>query len=505
MNGQLSEHPLAELIREISAARLSGALRLERQRAKLVIYFDQGDLHFAASNLRAHRLTEVLMRTRIVSETQLAEIRAADSERELEATLLRRGTITSETLDRARASQVADILRTALLWTSGSWAFDPRARVAEDIHVTLDFDQLLMECARHLPDDYIASRLNGTNSILSRPTSETNGVDLLLVEAFVLSRVQEPTTLAELTALSGVPEPDALRAIYGLSLSGLLDRNDWPAALSGYAARRSTSHGRSQRKTGTASAASPGANSETSAFSDEARELQEFFDRLSRARNHYEVLDLSRGVSGVQVKNAYHSLARRFHPDRFHQSDPQLRARVDSAFARIAQAYETLSDPSLRAAYEAKLKAKPATADGRESSSSTSSVSNEQPASVGTKTARAEAAFQRALAATKQNQGDTATSCFAEAANLAPRVARYRAYYGQALSEQRQSRRVAEAEFQAAIALEPDNASYRIMLAELYRSLGLRRRALGELERALMAEPKNKEVRAMLASLQDEL
>ena len=214
------------------------------------------------------------------------------------------------------------------------------------------------------------------------------------------------------------------------------------------------------------------------------------------------MLDLSRGVSGVQVKNAYHTLARRFHPDRFHQSDPQLRARVDSAFARIAHAYETLSDPSLRAAYEAKLKAKSA-ADGRESS--TSSLSNEQEAPVGSKTARAEAAFQRALAAMKQNQGDTATSCFAEAAHLAPRVARYRAYYGQALSGERQSRRVAEAEFQAALALEPDNASYRIMLAELYRNLGLRRRAQGELERALMAEPKNKEARAMLASLQHEL
>ena len=498
MNGQLREHPLAELIREISAAGLSGALRLERQRAKLVIYFDQGNLHFAASNLRAHRLTEVLMRTRIVSETQLAEVRAADSDRELEATLLRRGTINAETLDRARAGQVADILRTALLWTSGSWTFDPRVRVAEDVHVTLDFDQLLMECARHLPDDYVASRLNGTNSILSRPTSETNGADLLLVEAFVLSRVQEPTTLAELTAVSGVPEPDALRAIYALALGGLLERNDWPAALSGSAARRSTSHGRAQRKAGTESAASPGANSETGLLADEARELQEFFDRLSRARNHYEVLDLSRGVSGVQVKNAYHTLARRFHPDRFHQSDPQLRARVDSAFARIAHAYETLSDPSLRAAYEAKLKAKSA-ADGRESS--TSSLSNEQEAPVGSKTARAEAAFQRALAAMKQNQGDTATSCFAEAAHLAPRVARYRAYYGQALSGERQSRRVAEAEFQAALALEPDNASYRIMLAELYRSLGLRRRAQGELERALMAEPKNKEARAMLASL----
>ena len=172
---------------------------------------------------------------------------------------------------------------------------------------------------------------------------------------------------------------------------------------------------------------------------------------------------------------------------------------------RIAQAYETLSDPSLRAAYDAKLKVQPAAAKGRESAASASSINSEQPVPSGSKTARAEAAFQRGLAAFKQNQTDTATSCFAEAAQLAPPVARYRAYYGQALSGQRQTRRVAEAEFQAALALEPDNASYRIMLAELYRSLGMRRRAQGELERALISEPKNKEARAMLATLKQEL
>lgn len=118
---------------------------------------------------------------------------------------------------------------------------------------------------------------------------------------------------------------------------------------------------------------------------------------------------------------------------------------------------------------------------------------------------RAQAAFLRGMAALKQNESDTATSCLAEAAHLAPRVARYRAHYGQALSAQRQTRRVAEAEFQAALAIEPDNSSYRIMLAELYLSLGMRRRAQAELERALMAEPKNKEARAMLTSVQREL
>src|SRR5438128_5109777 len=68
MQGQLSEHPLAELIREINNTGLSGALRVSHDRAKVVVYFETGDLLFAASNLRAHRLREVLKRSGIADE-----------------------------------------------------------------------------------------------------------------------------------------------------------------------------------------------------------------------------------------------------------------------------------------------------------------------------------------------------------------------------------------------------------------------------------------------------
>ena len=56
MKGKLTEQPLAELIREISSKNLSGTLRLERERTQTAIYFDSGQLIYAACNLRALRL-----------------------------------------------------------------------------------------------------------------------------------------------------------------------------------------------------------------------------------------------------------------------------------------------------------------------------------------------------------------------------------------------------------------------------------------------------------------
>ena len=43
MNGQLSEQPPAELIREISEKSLGGRLRLEQKRVKVVAYFDSSN------------------------------------------------------------------------------------------------------------------------------------------------------------------------------------------------------------------------------------------------------------------------------------------------------------------------------------------------------------------------------------------------------------------------------------------------------------------------------
>src|SRR5205807_8247496 len=83
--------------------------------------------------------------------------------------------------------------------------------------------------------------------------------------------------------------------------------------------------------------------------------VEELFARAQGA-THYEVLGVARSASADEVKRAYYSHARRFHPDRFRRdADADAQQRIDAAFARIAQAYEALKDSSLRAAYDLKL------------------------------------------------------------------------------------------------------------------------------------------------------
>jgi len=492
MEGQLSEHPLAELIREGINAKLSGALRLTRERVKVAIYLAEGAVIFAASNLRAHRLSETLKHDPSLKNLNLDSLPTTHSDDQLSAALVERGLLTSEALRGIRERQVAEVLRLALLWTNGTWKFDPRIRIAEDLRASVDVNRLLLECGRQLPASFVATRVNRTNGSFSRSSRDASAAPLLPAEAFVLSRVDAPLTLTELTALGGVSVAETYGASYALSLAGLLDRSNWPKALLIERAKASPPETGVERSGKSVDGTAEG----------EAGELNAFFARIDNAQDHYEVLDVGRLADADEIKRAYHLLARRFHPDRFHQREAELRQRIESAFAQIARAYETLSNGSLRAAYDGNLKSKSrATPAPKPAPITLDQDSQVKPAPTVSKSTSAESSFQRGLAAMQQNQRDLGLRLLAEASMLEPRAARYRAQYGYALIKEPGTRRIAETELQAAISLEPNNASYRVMLAELYKQLGLRRRAEGELERALVADPKNEAARTLLSNL----
>lgn len=71
--------------------------------------------------------------------------------------------------------------------------------------------------------------------------------------------------------------------------------------------------------------------------------------------NYYEILEVSQNASPEVIKAAYKSLMQRYHPDK----NPGNAGIAERALG-VVQAYEVLSDPTRRAAYDSKLKQKSA-------------------------------------------------------------------------------------------------------------------------------------------------
>ncbi len=493
MNGQLSEQPLVELIREISAKSIGGRLSLEHDRIKVVSYFEDGKVIYAASNVRTLRLREYLKKTELISDADLARFNERLPDIELLKQLTAQKLLSATTADQLHARQVSDVLRMALVWIDGTWELESRSRLNEELNLKIDVDTLLLEASRRMPLDFITSRFRNDAEMIAPRTEPLINDKSLPPEVFLLSRLDRPMPLRDLVALSGHGEAQTLRLIYSLGLAGLLQREHWNSVF------------RDQQPRPIQKPAPPPTPVEEEP-EEEPLDVETFLERVRTAQTYYDVLGVSGEASAQSLKDLYYQLARRYHPDRFRKAEPALVKKIESAFARITQAYDTLRDDRLRATYDAKIQARRKAERLAQSApkATTPSPKPEQVAaeSSASATERAEAQFKEGFAALELGQRKVALGLFASAASAVPKEPRYRAFYGQMLAGNEATRRAAETELLAAVKLDPQNAEYRVMLAALYRDLGLKLRAKGEAERAVAADPNNRKARDLLQSLE---
>ena len=503
MNGDISEQPLAEIIREISSKSLSGRLRLERDRVQVVAYFEKGNFTYAASNLRSLRLREYLKKSELVSEADLARFNERVPDVELLKQLSAQNLLTAAVVEQAQTRQVADVLRLALLWTDGTWEFDVKSRLGEQIKLEIDIDSLLLEAARRLPATLIASRFADQAEVITPVSEQIINDNLLPAEGFLLSRLERPTPLSELLAITGLGEEETLRLVYSLAVTGLVQREHWKSAFVQQRAAPKPLPAEPAPPPPPPAPVEPEQSREI-----DLTEVENFLNRVKSAQTHYDVLAVNDDVAGDELKTIYYQLARRYHPDRFRRQEASLLTRIESAFARITQAYETLRNDNLRASYNSKLAARKKVERIAESAPKATAPSS-KPEAVAERVAepvmsaaeRAEIQFKEGFAALELGQRKVALGLFAAAASAIPNEPRYRAFYGQMLAGNENTRRAGETELIAAIKLDPNNAEYRVMLAELYRDLGLKLRAKGEAERAVAADPNNRKARELLQAL----
>lgn len=489
MNGQLSEQPLVELIREISLKSFGGRLRLEHDRVKVIVYFDNGNVLHAASNVRTLRLFEYLLKGNLVSEQNLKQFNDRVADSDLVKVLYTQKLLTPTAAAQVRTKQASDVLRVALLWTEGKWDFDSRPRLGESLQLNIDTSALLLEAGRRLPAKFAASRFRNPAELITPLATPLVHDNLLPAEVFLLSRLDRPMSMKDLIAVSGAEEEQTLAIIYSLALGGLVQREHWKSAF------------RAPQPT---PAAEVEAESNRERTEVDRNEVESLIERVKNAQTHYEVLSVNPDQAADGLKAVYYQLARRYHPDRFRKELPDLVPRLEAAFARITQAYDTLRDDALRSTYDSKLTAR---RKAEQLVNAAQKMPPPQPAAeaadegANSKAARAAIQFKEGLTALELNEKKTALSLFASAASAVPNEARYRAFHGRLLAGDERTRRSAETELLAAIKLDPNNAEYRVMLAELYRDLGLKLRAKGEAERAVAADPSNGKARDLLREL----
>lgn len=78
---------------------------------------------------------------------------------------------------------------------------------------------------------------------------------------------------------------------------------------------------------------------------------------VAGARDHYQVLGVSRGADTDEIRRAHRKLIRVMHPDRHVQASTAEQQLAERRMREINEAWQTLSDPNRRSSYDMTLRA----------------------------------------------------------------------------------------------------------------------------------------------------
>jgi tetratricopeptide (TPR) repeat protein len=437
--GDLKQMPLPRLFEEAHRRRLTGALHFQSGEKKKTIFFDEGMVVGARSNLLPERLGQVLVRMGKIDADACGDTLSLQRTRKenIGNIAIDLGLVAEEDLQDGLRRQAEERIGELFRWREGGYAFapaDPGAARVAVIRISAAEAVLLgarLGCDAARLRALLAPLARRFPVVLSTTTSRLGEVRLSPREEALLRMIDGQTALAEFVRGAGPEGRLVLALLYGALAIGLVEMRDAPAA--------------------------PAGDGAASGSEDIRRRI---LDRtwICAERDHYAVLELPASAGAGEIRNRYIELARTVHPDRLGLDAPaELRSLAQAVFTRISEAHAVLSNAGSRAAWDREKKAPD---------------SFERKAQEAERALQAEMQYQRGLVHLRRRNLGEALEAFRWAADHFPEEGEYRAYLGWALhraaiAEGRPSPPEAREALDRAIALRPELEQAHVFLGNL--------------------------------------
>jgi curved DNA-binding protein CbpA len=347
--------------------------------------------------------------------------------------------------------------------------------------------------------------------------NRTNRIRVSAVEGYLLSRLEQPHTLAQIISMVPGDEQSTRRALLTLWAFGVVDSQVLDQLVPKVEAPKVEASNVEAPKVETpAAAAAPKAEApkaeaakekpkpkvdEKSVRGESLADLKQIIEQAYYGLNrqdYYSVLGISTRADLPEIKTAYYKLARKFHPDRFYgMEDMILKEKVDVIFSTINGAYETLKNAKKRSDYDSTSSDLRAISVGPLSSQTKSAGPLGREAQL----KGAEEHAKKAQAAYDKGNNYEAVQYLKAATQIAPEVAKYWQQLGVSLSRNPQWRKEAEEAFNKATELDPRNPENHLYMGFLFKNAGLKLRARKHFASCLQMDPKNEIAQRELAAI----
>jgi hypothetical protein len=228
--GTLDQVGVPAILRALVRADQTGPLRFTRGGVIKTVYLQGGRLIFATSTDRDDRLGEMLLRKGLISYRDLEEsVKAIRAGKRQGTALVESGSIRSRDLVQGVTEQVQEIVYSLFLWEDGAYEFvEGELPTREVILLRMPTEDILMEGIRRVER---WSRIQAGAGALDQrytPSPESAAIlqsmSLSRDELSLVALLDGAPTLEEICAASRRSDFEICRAVWGLWVTGVLDR-----------------------------------------------------------------------------------------------------------------------------------------------------------------------------------------------------------------------------------------------------------------------------------------
>ena len=518
VKGALGEGVLPSVLRELYVGRKTGVLRFTQGPARRTIQFIKGSIVNAASEVPEEHLGEVLARLGRLTRADLDRAGEAvqREHKRLGAVLMELGVFNRDQLEDALALHAHEILlRIFEASSEGTYEFEPAESevVQGEFTLKLSTGEIILEAVRRVRDpDVVRYALGDIDRVLALSTDPLlrfQRITLSPSDGYILSRVDGTLSAREVMQMLALPEEDVQRSLFGLLCTGIVEQ----AARAPKAPPKAVPPLRPRPEPRPApappppAAPLPPAAREPSADAQaKRREIVETHETL-KAKSHFEVLGIERTATDPQVKEAYFRLAKRFHPDTHHDANmADLRDKLEGVFIRLGEAYEVLRNPRSRAAYESELASRSPRLPVPPAGQALAPAAAPSPAVPALDPAVAAQSVRRAEKYMAEEKWWDAIQLLEPAVPALEGKHKQRARLALARAYTKNPNWVRQAEetLHEVVKDDPKNADAYLALGQLYKTGGLRSRAVSMFRKVLELKPQNEEAQAEVAAVGSE-
>ncbi len=473
-------HELFALLNKIYSVRLTGKLQLVLDHVEKQLFFDGGQLIFATSSDPQDGLPEMMLRAGALTQSQLEEaLELVRTGQRFGSAIAEMGVCSVEQITGWVQRQLTQITSSVLDYPSCRYYFfsSLEKNVVPEIGMPVPLGKLLLEAvyrANDLPLDHLAEDRGLYVELTSDPLQRYQAVELGESESCLVDGLSRVVAARELLLQSRLPRATAARALYTLMVLGTVvcvpssaQTEQDSAVLTPPPEPERPPLEESQSQ---------------SHFEEQVRRLLE----LAEKGTYYDLLGVNGSSLSSQVKESFHRLARKFHPDR-HMGQSELLGLLQDLMSQLTTAYKTLVDDKKRASYDKQIAEAGAFTLGQNKTESEKTVDD---------------CLARAKQCLRAHNFAGSILWLRKCVEIAPEVAKHQALLARSLAAVPQYRQEAVHHFEKAIELDGWNSSTYFQFGELYELMRLPWRSIPLYRKILEIDPQHNKALERLSKLQ---